>query len=65
MGLAYGGSDATYNPKDIEVSYFYNVTQTGDRWFIPVNADTATKEDQLAQCVQLAPNGAEQVISTS
>ena len=41
----------------------YTVKTTGDRWFIPVNAPTATTANQLAQCAKTSPDGKEVVAS--
>ncbi len=41
----------------------YTVKTTGDRWFIPVNAPTATTSEQLAQCARTSPDGVEVVAS--
>ena len=39
----------------------YAVKTTGDRLFIPVNAPSAAKAEQLAQCKKVSPGGEEVV----
>ena len=51
-----------YDPSDVSHVIDYTVKTTGDRWFIPVNTDANTA-DQLAQCVNVSPNGVEVVAS--
>ena len=42
----------------------YMVNTTGDRWFIPANADTTTTVTELEQCQSLSPDGVEVVVTT-
>jgi len=49
----------TYSGLTVE----YVVKTAGDRWFIPVNAPTATKAQQVTQCGKLSPDG-KQVVAT-
>lgn len=39
----------------------YTVNASGDRLFIPVNAPTASKAEQLAECQKVSPDGVEVV----
>lgn len=50
-----------YDPSNVSHVIDYTVKTTGDRWFIPVNAPTATTSEQLAQCAKTSPDGVEVV----
>ena len=39
----------------------YAVNETGQRWFIPCNADTTATVSELDQCKALSPDGVEVV----
>lgn len=41
----------------------YMVNTTGDRFFIPANADVETDVTELEQCKALSPDGVEVVVS--
>ena len=41
----------------------YMVNTTGDRFFIPANADVEADVTELNQCKALSPDGVEKVVS--
>ena len=41
----------------------YMVNTSGDRFFIPANADTEATVTELNQCKALSPDGVEKVVS--
>ena len=50
-----------FDPSDVSHVTNYTVNTTGDRLFIPVNAPSAAKADQVAQCTKVSPGGVEAV----
>lgn len=51
-----------YDPSDLSTTTEYQVTTTGDRFFIPVNSED-TMSLQLAECQRLSPTGVENVVA--